>query len=58
MPVYIIFSNRQLADIARQQPATLKALRRIKGIGNAKLKQYGADVLKLLATPPEQTDEP
>jgi superfamily II DNA helicase RecQ len=48
LPVYTIFSNEQLANIAKNPPKSLKDLGAIPGIGEAKLKQYGALFLALL----------
>jgi ATP-dependent DNA helicase RecQ len=48
VPPYIIFSDRTLADIAREKPATLDALARIGGVGQVKLQHYGSAILELL----------
>ena len=47
-PTYIVFTNRQLADIARVQPKTLAALHEVNGVGESKLREYGPDVLALI----------
>ncbi len=47
-PAYTIFSNATLAEIARLRPTTDAALLAVKGIGSAKLTQYGADILALV----------
>jgi superfamily II DNA helicase RecQ len=55
LPVYTIFTNEQLAAIARQKPQTLTELQGIEGIGDGKSERYGAQVLGLLqalACPP------
>ena len=57
-PVYILFSNSQLAAVARQRPVTLAALGTVPGIGEGKVREYGDEVLALVravaqATPPE-----
>ena len=48
-PDYLYFTNRALAEIARRRPATLEALREIPGIGEAKSRDFGAEVLALVS---------
>ena len=48
VPVYLILSNRQLAEIAANPPQSLSALQGIKGIGASKLTSYGPDILAIL----------
>lgn len=48
VPPYVIFHDATLADMVRAKPNTLPALGRISGIGEAKLKKYGAEVLAVL----------
>jgi len=48
-PGYIVFTNRQLGEIARRRPRNLAALSEIPGVGEARLAQHGADVLALIA---------
>jgi ATP-dependent DNA helicase RecQ len=48
VPPYVIFHDATLADMVRAKPSTLPALGRISGIGEAKLKKYGAEVLAVL----------
>lgn len=50
VPVYAVFTNEQLAAIARRQPDTPSALQAIDGIGDSKTKNYGARVLAVLAS--------
>jgi ATP-dependent DNA helicase RecQ len=51
VPPYVIFSDRTLADLARERPRTPEALTRIGGVGQVKLARYGAAVLGLLTSP-------
>ncbi len=52
-PAYVLFSNAQLAAIATLRPATLTALQAIDGIGDARVSQYGEELLALIpAIPP------
>lgn len=64
VPPYVLFTNRQLAEIAHSRPASLAALARIEGIGQAKCTKYGRAVLGVLGVEPpieapaEDTPEP
>ena len=53
MPPYVIAHDATLAAIAEARPASLSALRRVKGMGPAKLEKYGDGILDVLATVPE-----
>ena len=46
VPPYVIATNRQLAHIAHRRPPTLEQLGHIEGVGQAKLKRYGAAILE------------
>jgi superfamily II DNA helicase RecQ len=48
IPPYVIFTNRQLAEIVASRPASLAALSEVDGVGRAKCEQYGLAVLGLL----------
>jgi superfamily II DNA helicase RecQ len=48
-PAYTVFDDKTLAAIASTLPADLAELARVKGVGPAKLEQYGDDVLALTA---------
>jgi ATP-dependent DNA helicase RecQ len=48
VPPYVIFHDATLAAMVRDKPADLAALGRVSGIGEAKLKKYGTEVLALL----------
>lgn len=48
VPSYVIFADRTLIQIAQQYPRTKSALRRIHGIGDAKLERYGKIFLELI----------
>jgi superfamily II DNA helicase RecQ len=49
VPVYTLFTNHQLAEVASQRPTTKEALGRIAGIGDARVQKYGEAVLKVLS---------
>ncbi|QGZ95549.1 DNA helicase RecQ [Terricaulis silvestris] len=48
VPPYVIFHDATLAGIVQAKPADLVALGRVSGIGEAKLKKYGAEVLAVV----------
>ena len=48
IPPYCVFHDRTLRDIAAQLPTDLQALRRIRGIGEAKARKYGNIFLALI----------
>jgi ATP-dependent DNA helicase RecQ len=48
LPPYVICHDSVLRQIAARSPATLDALSRIKGMGPAKLSQYGQSILEAL----------
>jgi DNA helicase-2/ATP-dependent DNA helicase PcrA len=49
VPAYVVAHNATLAAIAEARPDTIAALRRVKGMGPAKLASYGADILAIVA---------
>jgi len=49
VPVYVVMTNRHLADVARAVPRSLEALRKISGIGEGKSARYGREVLEVVA---------
>jgi len=49
-PAYTVFDDKTLAAISTATPSDLAELSRVKGVGPAKLEQYGDDVLELAAT--------
>jgi ATP-dependent DNA helicase RecQ len=51
LPAYIVFHDATLAEMAREQPATLHALGGITGVGAKKLQAYGDEILRVLSTP-------
>jgi superfamily II DNA helicase RecQ len=51
VPVYAVMTNEQMAQCAQKQPLTLQALGEIAGLGEARLKKYGAAILALQTEP-------
>lgn len=48
VPPYIIFPDTVLIDLAAQKPKTLAEFHEIKGVGEAKLKNYGTSFLQAI----------
>jgi superfamily II DNA helicase RecQ len=48
VPVYVIFSNRELAAIAAARPTTANGLLQLPGIGPGKVERYAEEVLRAL----------
>jgi ATP-dependent DNA helicase RecQ len=50
VPPYFVASDRSLREVARARPATLDALRTLRGFGPVKTAKYGAELLEVMAT--------
>ena len=48
VPVYAVFTNEQLAEMVRQNVRDLSGLRKIPGIGEAKVGKFAAPFLALI----------
>ena len=48
VPVYVIFSNATLQDMARKKPATLEQFLEVSGVGNRKAEHYGEAFLQAI----------
>jgi ATP-dependent DNA helicase RecQ len=46
VPPYIIFSDRTLHEMCRHFPSTLPEMRKISGVGDAKLERYGREFVR------------
>ena len=60
VPIYTLFTNEQLAEMARGPVTSLADLRRIQGVGTARIEKYGSQLLKVLeaeATPQEEDEK-
>jgi superfamily II DNA helicase RecQ len=57
IPPYVICNNRHLAEIVKTRPRTLAALGKIEGVGEAKLKKYGKELLALIIGEPTKNQE-
>ncbi|MCD7897022.1 MAG: DNA helicase RecQ [Planctomycetaceae bacterium] len=49
VPPYVIFSDRSLRDMARMRPKTDEEFLAVHGVGQHKLKKYGAPFLAIIA---------
>jgi superfamily II DNA helicase RecQ len=48
MPPYVIAHDATLMAIAEDRPRTMAGLRRVKGMGPAKLEKYGDEILAVI----------
>ena len=51
VPAYVVAHDSTLVAIVESRPQSLAALRRVKGMGPAKLDAYGAEILALIGVP-------
>ena len=51
VPAYVVFSDATLAGIAAARPRDEDALLGVKGVGERKLEEFGADVLAIVRGP-------
>ena len=56
VPVYTIFTNEQIAAIARFKTISKAALLEVSGVGESKIKKYGEAVLEALSPSPEELE--
>jgi DNA helicase-2/ATP-dependent DNA helicase PcrA len=49
VPAFVVAHDSTLASIAEAHPETLAALRRVRGMGPAKLEKYGPEILTVIA---------
>ncbi len=42
IPAYAVFTNEELAELAKEEELTLKKMRAIKGIGEKRIEKYGS----------------
>ena len=48
LPVYVIATNGELADLVRKGPRTLEALKAVRGFGQKKVERYGKALIELI----------
>jgi superfamily II DNA helicase RecQ len=49
VPAYVVAHDTTLAEIAEVRPRSLPALRRVRGMGPAKLERYGQEILAVIS---------
>jgi len=49
VPAYVVAPDSLLIDIAARRPTTIPALRRMKGMGPARLARYGEEIVEIIA---------
>jgi ATP-dependent DNA helicase RecQ len=52
VPAYVIFPDRTLREMAREQPRTMADLGRIHGVGPTRLERFGKQFLEVLSSQP------
>jgi len=52
LPPYVIFHDSTLIEMTNKRPSELRELQFISGVGEKKLKQYGADFLQVIKAHP------
>lgn len=58
LPPYAVFTNEQLAEVARRRCPTAADLGKIDGIGTARLEKYGVALLAAIAELPKPAGGP
>ena len=48
VPAYVVAHDTTLGEIADVRPRSLPALRRVRGMGPAKLERYGPEILAVI----------
>ena len=48
LPAYCVFADKTLVELAKRHPTTLAEMRRVPGIGPAKIEKYGEAFLEVL----------
>jgi superfamily II DNA helicase RecQ len=49
VPVYIIGTNREMVDVVKARPASLEALKSVKGFGKGKIDKYGQEIIAMIS---------
>lgn len=52
VPPYIVFTNKQLAQLIKENPSTVSHLERVDGVGKSRVEKYGKEVLEILNSKP------
>lgn len=54
---FVVFTNEQLATIAKMESPTLESLKTVDGVGESRIKNYGIRILKCLEEKEEENKE-
>jgi len=52
VPVYVVLSNEQLAEMVRRRVSSKSQMKEIEGVGEARIEKYGAALLERLVFNP------
>ena len=52
VPVYVVFTNEQLAEMVKTKASSKAALKEIEGVGEARVEKYGAALLERMVFNP------
>jgi superfamily II DNA helicase RecQ len=52
VPVYVVFTNEQLAEMVKKKVSSKAALKEIEGVGEARVEKYGDAVLERMVFNP------
>ncbi len=58
VPPYLVFTDNVLVEFARGRPSTANAMRRVSGVGDKKLNEFGADFLAAIINYSREHDLP
>jgi superfamily II DNA helicase RecQ len=53
VPAYLVFTDEELAGIAKLENINIQSLQTIKGIGEKKVEKYGSRLIQLFSQPDE-----
>jgi superfamily II DNA helicase RecQ len=57
IPTYAVFTNEQLAEIARKRPQEMSKLKEVEGVGESRLQKYGQLFLKQVKDEVQPADQ-
>ncbi len=49
VPVYLLGTNKELADIVKTAPKSSEALGTVKGFGKGKIEKYGKEIIEIIS---------
>ena len=53
-PPYVVLTNKQIYEVVRARPKTTTELREIEGVGDARIDSFGAELLAMLDSVPDE----